>query len=385
MTTAPGALAGLRVVELATVLAGPGAGRHLADFGADVIKIESPGRPDGTRAMGWRDVDGVTMFWKLVARGKRTIELDLKDPDDLGFMFDLCETADVLIENLRPGKLEALGLTPDALHRRNPKLVICRVTGFGQTGPYANRPGFATLAEAMSGFASINGATDGPPELPPVALADEITAIIAGFATMVALRSGVGQVVDVNLLESMLQMMGALPSAVDKLGYSQPRLGSGIPYSVPRSTYRTSDDRWLAISTSAESVAARVMDLVGLGDDPRFSTFGRRVEHREEIDEAVGAWVAARTLDEALAGFEEVEAAAAAVLTMAETMADPHVVARNTFVEVDGVKQIGPLARLSATPGSVRWGAREQGADTEQVRAEVARLLADERGRRASS
>jgi crotonobetainyl-CoA:carnitine CoA-transferase CaiB-like acyl-CoA transferase len=185
-----GPLGDLRVLDLSTVLAGPGCARYLADFGADVIKIERPGSGDSVRDMGWRDPrDDVTLFWKMVSRGKRTIVLDLKTPDGLDVMARLCDTADVLVENLRPGKLEALGLVPDELIARNPRLVITRITGFGQDGPYASRPGFATLAEAMSGFAAINGEPDGGPLLPPIALTDEVTALVGAFATMVAVRS----------------------------------------------------------------------------------------------------------------------------------------------------------------------------------------------------
>ena len=196
------------------------------------------------------------MWWKLLGRGKRTIALDLKDADDLAVMLRLCDEADVLIENFRPGTLERLGLGPDVLLARNPRLVITRVTGFGQDGPYASRPGFATIAEAMSGFAAINGEPDGGPLLPPIALTDEVTGLVAAFATMVGVHSGVGQVVDVNLLESLFQLMGPLIARAAMLGYEQPRMGSGIPYSVPRGTYQCADGEWVAVSTSAESVAA---------------------------------------------------------------------------------------------------------------------------------
>jgi crotonobetainyl-CoA:carnitine CoA-transferase CaiB-like acyl-CoA transferase len=366
------ALGDLRVVDLSTVLAGPGCARYLADFGADVIKVERPGAGDSIRDMGWRDPrDDVTFFSKIVGRGKRTIVLDLKSADGLETMRRLCDSADVLVENLRPGKLEGLGLAPADLIARNPRLVITRVSGFGQDGPYAARPGFATLAEAMSGFAAINGEPDGPPLLPPIALTDEVTALVAAFATMVAVHSGVGQVVDVNLLESLFQLMGPLPSAFAVLGYEQPRLGSGIPYSVPRSTYRTADDRWVAISTSAESVARRVLDLVGVGGDERFHSFAGRVAHRDELDAAMAAWIAARDLDTVLAEFDAAHAAAAPVMTMADLAVDPHMLARQAIVEVDGTPMQGLIARLSETPGRIRWAGRAMGADTDEVLAEL--------------
>ena len=368
-----GPLADLRVLDCATVVAGPGAARHLADFGADVIKIERPdGVGDGTRTLGWIDpTDDVTLWWKLIGRNKRAIVLDLKDEVDRGHFLRLVKTADVLIENFRPGTLERLGLGPDVLLAANPRLVVTRVTGFGQDGPYAGRVGFATLAEAMSGFAGLNGDADGPPLLPPVALTDEITALVAAFATMVAVHSGRGQVADVNLLESMLQIMGPLPTAAARLGYDQPRLGSGIPYSVPRGTFRTSDGQWVAVSTSSEPVARRVMGLVGLGDDERLRTSRGRVEHRAMVDDAVAAFVAARTADEGIAAFVAADAAIAPVMKMTDIVEDPHVVERGILVEVEGLRMQGPVARLSATPGAVKWLGRPLGADTRAVLAEL--------------
>lgn len=318
--------------------------------------------------MGWRDpADDVTFLWKIVNRGKRTVEIDLKSDAGVAVLRRLCATADVLVENLRPGKLEALGLDPAGLIADNPRLVVVRVSGFGQDGPYAQRPGFATLAEALSGFAAINGEPGGGPLLPPIALTDEITALVAAFATLVAVHSGVGQVVDVSLLESLFQMMGPLISAYRSEGYLQPRMGSGIPYSVPRNTYRTSEGAWVAVSTSADTVAARVMDLIGVGDDARFATFEGRVAHRDEIDRRMAGWIGARTVDEVLVAFDAAEAAVAPVYTMADIDRDPHYAARGTIVDVDGVSMPGLIARLSATPGRIRWAGRPPGADTASV------------------
>jgi crotonobetainyl-CoA:carnitine CoA-transferase CaiB-like acyl-CoA transferase len=369
---APAPLADLRVVDVSTVLAGPSCARYLADFGADVIKVERPGTGDGVRSMGWRDPrDDVTLWWKLAARNKRCIALDLKDPDDVGVFLRLCDRADVVIENFRPGTLERLGLGPDVLLARNPSLVLTRVTGFGQDGPYAQRPGFATIAEAMSGFAAINGEPEGGPLLPPIALTDEVTGLVAAFATMVALHSGVGQVVDVNLLESLFQLMGPLMSAYLLTGYLQPRAGSAIPYSVPRGTFRCQDGTWVAISTSADSVAARVMTLLGLDHDPRFDSFAGRVEHRDELDAAVAAWIGARPAPEVLAAFEAAEAAIAPVMTMADIAADPHFRHRGTVIEIDGTPMQGLIARLSTTPGRLRWTGRPVDADGAEIRKEV--------------
>jgi crotonobetainyl-CoA:carnitine CoA-transferase CaiB-like acyl-CoA transferase len=363
---ATGPLVGLRVLDMATVVAGPGCARYLADFGATVVKVERPDGGDTTRAMGFPDPgdpSGTSLWWKLLGRNKRSVVLDLKQPTDLDQLLRLVDGADVLVENLRPGALERLGLDPATLLARNPRLVITRVSGFGQDGPYAQRPGFATLAEAMSGFAAINGEPDGGPLLPPIALTDEVTALAAAFATMAALHAGVGQVVDVNLLETMLQLMGQLPAAHAATGYLQPRLGSGMPYTVPRGTWRCADGRWVAVSSSHESVARRVLELVGLGDDEDLRSFPGRVAARERIDAAMAAWIGTRSLDEVLAAFEAAEAAAAAVYDMADLAADPHVAARRALVEVDGVVLQGLVARLSATPGAVRHAGRPLGAD----------------------
>ena len=226
----------------------------------------------------------------------------------------------------------------------------------------------------MSGFAHVNGEPDGGPMLPPIALTDEVTALVAAFATMVAVHSGVGQVVDVNLLESMLHLMGPLLSAQVVSGYEQPRLGSGIPYSVPRNTYRCADGRWVAISTTAESVAQRLMALVGFPDDPRFDGFDKRVANRELVDRLVGDWVAVRTLAEVLDAAETAEVAAAAVYSMGDVVTDPHVIDRGIVLDVDGVGMQNVIARLSATPGGVRFAARPLGADTDEVLAELDRL-----------
>jgi crotonobetainyl-CoA:carnitine CoA-transferase CaiB-like acyl-CoA transferase len=369
------ALDGLKVVDLATVLAGPGVTRHLADFGADVVKVEGP-NGDTTRDMGWRDPrDGQTLMWKIVGRGKRTVMLDLKSSSGLDAMLRLAEWADVVVENMRPGTIERLGLGPDVLLDRNPGLVLVRVSGFGQEGPYARRPGFATIAEAMSGLAGLSGEPDGAPLLPPIALTDEITALAGAFATLVALRhrdrTGEGQVVDVSLLDSVLQMMGPLPAAYAATGYLQPRLGSGIPYSTPRGTYRCADGVWVAVSASSESVARRVLELFGIADDPRFASFGDRMAHRDALERAAVEWIGARPSGEVLTAFEEAQAAIAPVYSMADLVADPHVRERGSLIEVDGVLMQAPVARLSRTPGHIRHAGRLPGADTDAVLREL--------------
>jgi len=359
-------LANLRVVDISTVFAGPHCARYLADFGADVVKVERPSG-DTSRNIGWRDNDGETLWWKLANRGKRAITLDLRHPEDVATLRRMLSVADVLVENLRPGKLEALGFVPDELFQVNPKLTITRVTGFGQSGPYRDRAGFATLAEAMSGFASMNGEAGGAPLLPPIALTDELAGLAAAFATMVAVHAGGGQTVDVNLLETMMQVMGPLISAWHTERYLQPRLGSGIAYSVPRGTYQASDGEWIAVSTSSDSVASRVMELIGVADDERFQTFEGRISNREEVDRLMAEWISQRTLSEALEAFEVAEAAAAPVLNVGELSSDPHVAARDALVEVDGLVMQGLVAQLSRTPGEVRWVGRVLGADNETM------------------
>lgn len=363
------ALAGLRVLDLSTVLAGPHCARYLGDFGADVIKVERPDGGDSLRSIAWRDPDdGVSLWWKMASRNKRCIALDLKDASDVDVLLRLVDSADVLVENFRPGTLERLGIGPEVLLARRPTLVITRVTGFGQDGPYSHRPGFATIAEAMSGLAAITGMPDGQPLLPPIALTDEVTALVGAFATMVALHSGVGQVVDVSLLESVFHIMGPLISAYLTQGYLQPRLGAGLAYSTPRGTYRCSDGKWVGMSASSNSVAARVMKLLGVDGDPRFATFEARMANRDAIEQIMSDWCAQRTQSDVIAAFEEAEAAIGPVLDMADIAVDPHYAARDAIVNLDGVPMQGLVAKLSATPGVLRWAGRELDADGADIR-----------------
>ena len=364
------ALSGLKVIDLSTVLAGPNCARYLADFGADVIKIERPDTGDSLRNLAWRDPrDGEGLWWKMVNRNKRTLALDLKDRNDLDLFRRLVAEADVLVENFRPGTLERLGIGPDVLHASNPDLVITRVTGFGQTGPYAGRPGFASIAEAMSGLSAISGEPNGQPLLPPIALTDELTGVVAAFATMVALHSGVGQVVDVSLLESLFQMMSPLVSLYAVAGIQQERLGAGLPYTVPRGTYRCADDTWVGLSASSDSVAARLLRLLGVDGDARFATFVDRMAHRRELEEIMAAWCRQHTRDEVVAAFNEADAAIGPVMDMADIAADPHYAARDAIVVLDGTPMQGLIAKLSRTPGVLRWQGRALDADGDEIRA----------------
>jgi crotonobetainyl-CoA:carnitine CoA-transferase CaiB-like acyl-CoA transferase len=362
-------LAGMRVLDISTVLAGPNCARYLADFGADVIKIERPDSGDSLRNMAWKDPrDGVGLWWKLVNRNKRTVALDLKNDADRDIFLELIAQAHVLVENFRPGTLERLGLGPDVLLASNSSLVITRVSGFGQDGPYAQRPGFASIAESMSGFAAVNGEADGPPLLPAIALTDELTGITAAFATMVALHSRVGQVVDVNLLETIFHIMGPVISLYALTGQLQPRLGSGLPYTVPRGTYLCSDGKWVGISASSDSVAHRVLDILGI-DDEKFATFDGRVRHRDQLEAAMREWCLQRPRDEVVAIFERAEAAIGPVLDMADIAQDEHFAHRQSVTTVGTTPMQNLIARLSATPGVLHHEGRALDADGDDIRA----------------
>jgi crotonobetainyl-CoA:carnitine CoA-transferase CaiB-like acyl-CoA transferase len=364
----PPPLADVRVVDLSTVIAGPNCARYLADFGADVIKVERPGG-DSLRQMAWRDErDGEGLWWKLANRNKRTVVADLKEAADRQLVLDLLAEADVLVENFRPGTLERLGLGPDVLLARNERLVITRVSGFGQDGPYAQRPGFATIAEAMSGLASISGEPDGQPLLPAIALTDEVTGLAAAFATLVAVHSGRGQVVDINLLETMFQLMGPLVSLYALTGEQQPRLGAGLPYTVPRGTYRCADGHWIAVSTSSDTVATRLLAVLGLAGDERFASFAGRAQHRDELEALMRGWCAARPAAEVVQELGNAHAAVGPVMDMADIAADPHFRHRAAITDVGGTPMQALIARLSATPGRLRWPGRPLDADGDAIR-----------------
>lgn len=376
-TTGP--LQGLRVLDVSTILAGPLGCQLLADFGADVIKIEHPRFGDGMRNHGHAKGD-VPLWWKMISRNKRTVGLYLGDPDGAELFLQLVEHADVVVENFRPGRLERWGLGYDVLAARNPRVILARVTGFGQEGPYANRPGFGTLAESMSGFAEITGEPDRPPTLPPFGLADSIAGMALASAITMALyhrdaRDGTGQVIDLNILEPIVTALGPQPIWYDQLGVIQTRSGNRSGNNAPRNTYVTADGKWVAISTSATAIAERVLRLVGhpeVIDEPWFSSGRGRAEHADLLDEYVSAWIIERTRDEVLAAFEEADAAIAPVYDVADLMADEHVEATEMITSVDD-DELGPvrmqnvLFRMSDTPGSIRWTGRALGADTDAV------------------
>ncbi|MCQ4196597.1 CoA transferase, partial [Streptomyces parvulus] len=374
--------------DLATLFAGPLAATMLGDFGAEVVKVEHPTRPDPSRGHG-PSKDGIGLWWKILGRNKRTITLDLSKPAGRTTLLRLASTADVVVENFRPGTLEKWDLGWDELSAVNPRLVLTRVTGFGQFGPYARRPGFGTLAEAMSGFAAMTGEPDAPPTLPPFGLADSIAALATAYAVMTALaareRTGEGQVVDMAIIEPILTVLGPQPTWYDQLGHVQPRTGNRSQNNAPRNTYRTADGTWVAVSTSAQSVAERVMRLVGrpeLVDEPWFASGADRARHADVLDAAVGDWIARHTRADVLAAFEKAEAAVAPIQDVRDVMTDPQYRALDTVTTVDD-PELGPLRmqnvlfRLSATPGAIRWAGRPHGADTEEVLTELGLTPAD--------
>ena len=377
-----GPLTDLKVIDLATLFAGPGAATILADFGADVIKVEHPTRPDGARTHG-PSKDGIGLWWKSLGRNKRTMTLDLSRPEGREVLLRLVADADIVVENFRPGTLERWGLGYDELTAVNPRLILVRVTGFGQFGPLAHRPAFGTLAEAMSGFAHSTGAPDGPPTLPPLALADNISGIAAALAAMMAVHgrdtTGRGQVVDLAIIEPILAMLASQITVFDQLGIVPQRYGNRSENNAPRNTYLTRDGRWVAVSSSATPIAERIMRLVGRGDlvdEPWFSSGRERAAHADEIDPAVASWIADRDLDSVLQGFDDAEAAIAPVYDIAQIYADPQYRALETITAVDDpelgrVKMQNLLFRLSDTPGRIRHAGRAHGVDTDELLAEL--------------
>lgn len=391
----PGPLTGIRVLDVSTVYAAPICAMVLGDYGAEVIKIEHP-RGDPARTHG-HNKDGHGLWWKVISRNKQTVTLNLGHPDGQKLLEQLAADADVLIENFRPGVMEKWNLGPDHLHEINPALVILRVTGFGQYGPYAKRRAFGTLAEAMSGFAHQTGQPDGPPTLPPFGLADGVTGLAATVAVLLALyhrqQSSRGQVIDISLLEPLLTLLGPGPSVYDQLGIVPGRHGNRSPNNAPRNTYRTRDGRWVAISASATSIAERVMRLVGrpdIAEQPWFHSAGERVRHGDQLDDIVAAWIRARDFDEVMTAFEDAGAAIAPIYDIEQLVNDPQVEALDAVTTVED-EDLGPLRmqnlmfRLSDTPGAIRFPGRRLGQDNERVYGEglgldpqrVAELQAD--------
>jgi crotonobetainyl-CoA:carnitine CoA-transferase CaiB-like acyl-CoA transferase len=377
------ALEGLRVIDAATLFAGPTAATMLADFGAHVVKIEHPRKGDPVRGHGYSK-DGHSLWWANIGRNKRTLALDFSKPEGAKLLLDLIENTDVFIENFRPGTLEKWGLGPESLLGRNPKLIIARVTGFGQHGPYSGRAGFGTLAESMSGFAAMTGEAGGPPTLPPFGLADGISALATSQAIMFALfaqrneRSesfNKGQVIDLAIIEPILAILGPQATVYDQLGIVQPRTGNRSVNNSPRNTYLTKDGKWLAVSTSAQSIAERVLTLVGHPEviaEPWFAAGSSRAEHSEILDKFVGDWIAERNADLVVKAFEEAEAAVAPIYDIRDILTDPQFVALKTILDVEDerlgtLKMQNVMYRMSGTPGEIKWTGRPKGADSREI------------------
>jgi crotonobetainyl-CoA:carnitine CoA-transferase CaiB-like acyl-CoA transferase len=374
-------LDGITVVDAATLFAGPLAATVLGDFGAEVIKVEHP-KGDPSRSHGYAK-DGVGLWWKMLGRNKRCVTLSLSKPEGAELFMKLAREADVVIESFRPGTLERWDLGYEQLSEENPGLVLARVTGFGQFGPYSNRPGFGTIAESMSGFAHVTGQPDGPPTLPPFGLADGIAALATACAILMALRArdatGKGQVVDLAIIEPIFTVLGPQPIAYDQLGMVQERTGNRSNNNAPRNTYQTKDGKWVAISTSAQNIAERVMRLVGRPEfieEPWFQKGSERAKHADELDEAVGSWISERTTDEVVEAFEEANAAITPIYNIADIMQDPQYQALDSIITVDD-SELGPikmqnvLFRLSETPGEVKWSGPRLGEHNEEVYGEL--------------
>jgi crotonobetainyl-CoA:carnitine CoA-transferase CaiB-like acyl-CoA transferase len=394
---ARGPLDGVRVLDLSRMVAGNMLSLQLADFGADVVKVEPPA---GDPLRDWHDA-GQPLHWKTYGRNKRSLVLNLRHADAMDVLMRLVERADVFIESFRPGTLEEMGLAPAKLLAHNPDLVVVRVSGFGQTGPYAPLPGFGTLVEAMSGFAARNGFADREPVLPPLALADMISGLYGAFATVTALRvrergaaggKGGGQVIDLTLLESMFSVLGPEAAIYRATRDVKERTGSGSNTSAPRNVYRCADGKYVAMSGSTETMARRIFETIGRADmlrDERFRTNSARVAHRELVDVAVGAWFGQRTREEALTNMRAAGVTVGPVYDIADAVADAHFQERPVIVEVED-KELGSLPmhdivpRFSATPGRWRRPAPALGEHTDAVLgeagldAEAIRRLRDE-------
>jgi formyl-CoA transferase len=376
---AHGPLSDLLVVDMASMMAAPSAAMMLADFGATVLKVERPDGGDVSRQAPMR-AGGTSVWWRLLGRNKEAITLNLKDLRAQEILRRILHDADVLVENNRPGKLEAMGLAPAALHADNPGLVILRVTGWGQTGPYSDRATFGTQIEAMSGFAYANGHPNQPPTLPSFALADGCSGYLGAFSVMTALWARErdpehrGQIIDLSIFEALFGMLGPQASAFDKLGLVQERQGSRAPLSAPRNVYRAKDGGYVAVSTSGGAhIAHRMFDAMGRQDlvtHPHFATLEARLANIDEVDATMQEWVGQHDADDIVRTLSEAGASAAPIYSIADVFSDPHLRARELIVEAPS-EDIGPLKmqnvfpKLSRTPGRVRWSGRRLGADNE--------------------
>jgi crotonobetainyl-CoA:carnitine CoA-transferase CaiB-like acyl-CoA transferase len=369
-------LDGVRVLDLSRVVAGNMLSLLLADFGAEVVKVETP---EGDALRDWL-VAGIATNWKVYARNKKSVCLNLRKPEARGLLLKLVDTAQILVENFRPGTLEKMGLGPEALLSRNPKLVIVRVTGWGQSGPYRHKPGFGTLAEGMSGFAALNGFADREPVLPPMQLADCTAGTYGAFAVMVALRhaetsGGRGQVIDVSLLEPLFSFMGPQAASYKASGKVRSRTGSRSTTAAPRNAYATRDGNWVCLSASTQAMTERVFRAIGradLANNLRYKTNAERVRHAAELDAIIGKFVGGMTLEENLAFFDQHEVTVGPIYDISQIIGDPHVVAREMVAEypddeMGGVPMHSVTPRLSVTPGAIRAPAPKLGEHNAEI------------------
>jgi crotonobetainyl-CoA:carnitine CoA-transferase CaiB-like acyl-CoA transferase len=373
-------LTGLRVLDLSSLYAGPWIATSLGDFGADVLKVEHP-RGDDARRWGLSK-DGIPLWWKVISRNKWLLALDLHVERDRDVVRQLAEQADVVIENFRPGRLEQWDLGYEDLSKVNPGLIMVRVTGFGQTGPKRQEPGFGTLAEAFSGFAYMTGQSDGPPTLPPFGLADGVAAISGTAACLMALywrdvRGGTGQVVDLSLYEPLFSILGPQVSEYTQLGHIQKRQGNRSSRTSPRNAYATSDGRWVALSAGTQQIANRIfraIDQPGLAENPMYATPQARRENADAVDAIVAKWIARHSLEDVLSAFNNEQAPIAPVYDTAQLVADPHYLARESIItlpddDLGEVTMQNIVPRLSRTPGRIRHTGKTQiGADMNRIR-----------------
>jgi len=377
-TPSQGPLAGLKVLEMGQLIAGPFAAKTLADFGAEVIKIEPPGSGDPLRK--WRLIkDGTSVWWQVQSRNKQSLALDLRQPQAQAIVRDLAREADVLIENFRPGAMEGWSLSPDALQALNPKLIVLRISGYGQTGPYRDRPGFGVVAEAMSGLRHLTAEPGRVPVRVGVSLGDTLASLHGVIGILMALqerhRSGQGQVIDVALYEAVFNCMESLLPEYSAFGAVRGPAGSALPGIAPTNAYRCRDGGYALVAGNGDSIFKRLMTCIGrddLGQDPSLADNTGRVARVEELDAAIGAWTATRTVDEVLAALEKASVPSGRIYTVADIAADPHYEARGMLQHVtleDGSDMLVPgiVPKLSRTPGEHRRNAPVLGQDTDTI------------------
>lgn len=373
------ALNGIRVIEIGTLIAAPFAARIMAEFGAEVIKIESLGQGDPLRK--WRKLhEGTSLWWYLQSRNKKSLALNLKSADGIAIVKQLAESADVIIENLRPGALEKLGIGWDVLHALNPRLTLVRISGYGQTGPYRDRPGFGAIGEAMGGIRYTTGTPGSPPARVGVSLGDSLASMHAVMGALMSLLrvktgQGDGQVVDVSLAESVFNVMESLVPEYDMLGHVRERSGGALPGIAPSNTYPTADGGYVVIAGNSDPIFRRLMLAIGrseLAENPSFAHNDGRAAQSALLDQAIADWSSQRPIEAVLAALEAAEVPAGRIYSVADIVADPHYQAREMILDAQlpggaHVKMPGIVPKLSATPGVVNWQGPGLGQHTESV------------------